>query len=82
MTSSTTDSHADVQHLCRLAGVPRTTYYRRLGRQDSKAAECELRDLIQSSQWSMLFAVIVATGLATLHIPSRRTAPRLSRAAG
>jgi putative transposase len=47
MTSSTTDSHADVQHLCRLAGVPRSTYYRRLARQDRKAAECELRDLIQ-----------------------------------
>jgi putative transposase len=47
MTSSTTDSHADVQHLCRLAGVPRSTYYRRLARQDSKAADCELRDLIQ-----------------------------------
>jgi putative transposase len=47
MTSSTTDSHADVQHLCRLAGLPRSTYYRRLARQDSKAADCELRDLIQ-----------------------------------
>lgn len=47
MTSSTTDSHADVLHLCRLAGLPRATYYRRLARQDSKAAECELRDLIQ-----------------------------------
>jgi hypothetical protein len=65
---------------CAGSRVPRATYYRRLGRQDSKAAECELRDLIQSSQWSMLFAVIVATGLATLHIPSRRTAPRLSLA--
>lgn len=47
MTSEATDSHADVQHLCRLAGLPRATYYRRLARQDSKAAECELRDLIQ-----------------------------------
>ncbi len=47
MTSSATDSHADVQQLCKLAGVPRSTYYRRLARQDSKAADCELRDLIQ-----------------------------------
>lgn len=47
MTSSVTDSHADVQQLCKLAGVPRSTYYRRLARQDSKAADCELRDLIQ-----------------------------------
>jgi putative transposase len=47
MTSSATDSHADVQRLCRLAGLPRATYYRRLARQDGKAADCELRDLIQ-----------------------------------
>jgi transposase InsO family protein len=47
MTSKATDSHADVQHLCRLAGLPRATYYRRLARHDGKAAECELRDLIQ-----------------------------------
>jgi transposase InsO family protein len=47
MTSEATDSHADVQHLCRLAGLPRATYYRRLARHDRKAAECELRDLIQ-----------------------------------
>jgi putative transposase len=47
MTSEATDSHADVQHLCRLAGLPRATYYRRLARHDGKAAECELRDLIQ-----------------------------------
>jgi putative transposase len=47
MTSEATNSHADVQHLCRLAGLPRATYYRRLARHDGKAAECELRDLIQ-----------------------------------
>jgi putative transposase len=47
MTSEATGSHADVQHLCRLAGLPRATYYRRLARHDGKAAECELRDLIQ-----------------------------------
>src|SRR5246127_2870690 len=47
MTSEATDSHADVQHLCRLAGLPRATYYRRLARHDGKAAERELRDLIQ-----------------------------------
>lgn len=47
MTSDTTDSHADVRHLCQLAGMPRSTYYRRLAKQDSKIADCELRDLIQ-----------------------------------
>jgi putative transposase len=47
MTVETTDSHADVQRLCRLAGVPRATYYRHLARHDGKAADCELRDLIQ-----------------------------------
>lgn len=47
MTAERTDSHADVQRLCRLAGLPRATYYRHLARQDSKAADCELRDLIQ-----------------------------------
>jgi putative transposase len=47
MTLEAADSHADVQHLCRLAGLPRATYYRRLARHDGKAAECELRDLIQ-----------------------------------
>jgi hypothetical protein len=46
-TSEAADSHADVQHLCRLAGLPRATYYRHLARHDRKAAECELRDLIQ-----------------------------------
>jgi len=47
MTSEATDSHAEVQHLCRLAGLPRATYYRHLARCDIKAVECELRDLIQ-----------------------------------
>jgi putative transposase len=47
MTVETTDSHADVQRLCRLAGLPRAPYYRHLARHDSKAADCELRDLIQ-----------------------------------
>ncbi|MBR0835021.1 transposase, partial [Bradyrhizobium manausense] len=47
MTSEATDSHADVQRLCCLAGLPRATYYRRLARQDRKAADCELRDQIQ-----------------------------------
>lgn len=47
MTMETTDSHADVQRLCRLAGLPRATYYRHLARHDRKAADCELRDLIQ-----------------------------------
>jgi putative transposase len=40
-------SHADVQHLCRLAGLPRATYYRHLAGRSSEAGECELRDLIQ-----------------------------------
>lgn len=47
MTSAATDSNSDVQRLCRLAGLPRATYYRRLAGQDGKAADCELRDLIQ-----------------------------------
>lgn len=47
MTSEATDFHADAQRLCRLAGLPRATYYRHLARRDGKAAECELRDLIQ-----------------------------------
>lgn len=44
MTSEATDSYADVQRLCRLAGLPRATYYRRLTGQDRKAADCELSD--------------------------------------
>ncbi len=47
MTAGATNSNADVQRLCRLAGLPRATYYRHLAGRDSKAAECELRDLIQ-----------------------------------
>jgi putative transposase len=47
MTAEAIDSHADVRRLCRLAGLPRATYYRHLTRRDSKAMECELRDLIQ-----------------------------------
>jgi hypothetical protein len=47
MTAEATASHADVQRLCRLASLPRATYYRHLTRRDSKAVECELRDLIQ-----------------------------------
>jgi hypothetical protein len=38
-------SQADVQRLCRLAGLPRATYYRHLA--GGEAGECELRDLIQ-----------------------------------
>jgi putative transposase len=40
-------SHADVQHLCRLAGVPRATYYRHLAGRSNEVGDCELRDLIQ-----------------------------------
>jgi len=47
MTSETTDSHADVQRLCYLAGLPRATYYRHLNRRSRETAECELRDQLQ-----------------------------------
>ncbi len=47
MTMEASGSHADVQHLCRLAGLPRATYYRRLAGGADEAEECELRDLIQ-----------------------------------
>jgi putative transposase len=47
MTSETTDSHADVQRLCRLAGLPRTTYYRHLNRRSRGTADCELRNQLQ-----------------------------------
>ncbi|MBR1149044.1 IS3 family transposase [Bradyrhizobium sp. AUGA SZCCT0431] len=47
MTLEAAGSHADVLHLCRLAGLPRATYYRHLAGRSSEAAECELRDLIQ-----------------------------------
>jgi transposase InsO family protein len=40
-------SRADVQHLCRLAGLPRATYYRHLAGRRNETDECELRDLIQ-----------------------------------
>ena len=36
-----------MQRLCRLAGLPRATYYRHLAGRSDEAAECELRDLIQ-----------------------------------
>lgn len=47
MTSERTDANADVQRLCRLAGLPRATYYRHLNRRAREAAECELRDQLQ-----------------------------------
>jgi putative transposase len=47
MTSEATDSHADVQRLCRLAGLPRATYYRHLNRHSREMVECELRDQLQ-----------------------------------
>ena len=47
MTTEASGSQADVQRLCRLAGMPRATYYRHLARRGDEADECELRDLIQ-----------------------------------
>jgi transposase InsO family protein len=47
MTREAAGSHADVARLCRLAGLPRATFYRRLAGGGGEAAECELRDLIQ-----------------------------------
>ena len=47
MTSQATDPNVDVQRLCRLAGLPRATYYRHLAKRSSETAECELRDVIQ-----------------------------------
>jgi len=47
MTGEAAGSHADVQRLCRLAGLPRATYYRHLAGRGSEEGECELRDLIQ-----------------------------------
>jgi putative transposase len=47
MTIEATGSQADVQHLCRLTGLPRATYYRHLAGRDDEAGECDLRDLIQ-----------------------------------
>ncbi|WP_271498081.1 IS3 family transposase [Bradyrhizobium sp. CCBAU 11357] len=45
--SQVTDPNVDVQRLCRLAGLPRATYYRHLVKRSSETAECELRDVIQ-----------------------------------
>jgi transposase InsO family protein len=47
MAVEASGSHADVQRLCRLAGLPRATYYRHLAGRGDEADECELRDLIQ-----------------------------------
>jgi putative transposase len=47
MTIEATGSQADVQRLCRLAGLPRATYYRHLAGRSDEASDCELRDLIQ-----------------------------------
>jgi putative transposase len=47
MTLEAAGSHADVQRLCRLAGLPRATYYRHLAGRNDEAGECELRDVIQ-----------------------------------
>jgi transposase InsO family protein len=47
MTLEAAGSHADVLRLCRLAGLPRATYYRHLAGRSNEADECELRDLIQ-----------------------------------
>jgi putative transposase len=47
MTMEASGSQADVQRLCRLAGLPRATYYRHLAGRSGDKGECELRDLIQ-----------------------------------
>ena len=47
MTLETGGSGVDVQHLCRLAGLPRATFYRHVADRGGDARECELRDLIQ-----------------------------------
>jgi putative transposase len=47
MAIEATGSQADVQRLCRLAGLPRATYYRHLAGRSDEASDCELRDLIQ-----------------------------------
>jgi len=47
VTLEAAGSHADVQRLCALAGVPRATYYRHLAGRRDETADCELRDLIQ-----------------------------------
>ena len=38
-------SQADVQRLCRLAGLPRATYHRHVAGRHDEAGDCELRDL-------------------------------------
>jgi putative transposase len=47
MTLEAAGAQADVQRLCRLAGLPRATYYRHLAGRNEEAGECELRELIQ-----------------------------------
>jgi hypothetical protein len=47
MTLETGGSGVDVQHLCRLAGLSRATFYRHVADRGGDARECELRDLIQ-----------------------------------
>ncbi len=47
MTLGAAGLHADVQRLCRLAGLPRATYYRHVAGRSSEPGDCELRDLIQ-----------------------------------
>jgi len=47
VTLEAADSHADVQRLCALAGMPRATYYRHLAGRRDETADCDLRDLIQ-----------------------------------
>ena len=47
MALEATGSQVDVQRLCRLAGLPRATYYRHLAGRSDEAGDCELRDLIQ-----------------------------------
>ena len=47
MTLEAAGSHADVQRLCALAGMPRATYYRHLAGRRDETADCDLRDLIQ-----------------------------------
>jgi putative transposase len=47
VTLEAAGSHADVQRLCALAGMPRATYYRHLAGRRDETADCDLRDLIQ-----------------------------------
>jgi putative transposase len=41
MTLEAAGSQADVQHLCRLAGLPRATYYRHLARRGAERAQAK-----------------------------------------